>query len=776
MLQQDNFPVNSFYLNFLTAPVNPPEMSASALLALRNTSTIRDEQRWEKVGFRVSIMVVRAYRLTDRLGIVLLKSAVALCDVTLSGLSVIVVGLVMLLRPFLRVGRIAASSTGGAVARSTRRAAQSTEAAATGAMARRAARAELKAGVAQDPLRTQNRVLSLLVLLLGFGVLAVVIWATDPARRQEQVIVPSAPNNPGIVAASVQSNTSENPPPATSVAVLAPPTQIIIPSPVPTVTPLPALLEVRGSLAYVVRENAQTDIWAIPVGSRSPVRLTNSPEDDRDPAWSPDGRRLAYASRQDGNWELYVYDLIEGTTSRMTYDLSFQGAPQWSPDGNWLVYESYQGNNLDIYVMRVDGTQEPLRLTDDAAPDFAPAWSPDGRSIAFVSWRDGNQDIYLFSLDDPREDAIANVTKTPFRHEDFPSWSPDGSLLAFSAVDEGIEKVFVKRALDADSPAQVLERGRAPTWSPDGASLVFAVDSFDSTHLVAGPFSGAGVATEIVPVPRASSDPVWTAAPLPPAIINAGGLPPGITQPLYIEQQNQPAGDPPYRLNVLSDVSAPNAVLSERVNDSFIALREHTADTIGWDFLGQLEDAFWQIDRPPQPGEERRNWLMTGRSFAINRNAIVGFPAPLEVVREDLGVNTVWRVYVRVADNAQSGQLGEPLRHMPWDFASRNQGDVEAYNQGGRLRSEMPSGYYVDLTQLAADFGWERVAAGSDWRANFNSTNYWLFQKRDNLSWLEAMRELYTEGQLGGFVPRQPTTVPGALQDPLAQTEATGSP
>ncbi|PJF24066.1 MAG: hypothetical protein CUN53_19710, partial [Phototrophicales bacterium] len=164
----------------------------------------------------------------------------------------------------------------------------------------------------------------------------------------------------------------------------------------------------------------------------------------------------------------------------------------------------------------------------------------------------------------------------------------------------------------------------------------------------------------------------------------------------------------------------------------------------GWDFMGRLDNAFWRIDRPPQPGEERRNWHMTGRAFSINRSGIIGFPPPLEVVREDIGVETLWRVYLRVAEDAQSGELGEPLRHMPWDFASRTSGDIEAYNQGGRLKREFPQGYYIDLTLLAADYGWDRYPAGSDWRANANSINYWMFTKTDGLTWFQAMRELYT--------------------------------
>ncbi len=768
-------------------------------------------------------MLLRAYRVTDRFGIVLLKSSVALTDATLAGLvvvrraaSAVLARVLTLLAAVLGVGLLGlrglglglrqvgivlgrfvvalarllvlvvgalfgvlvsllrvSFSTGGNVARGTTRVsgrvARSAGAAATGTMARRTARAEITTTVSEDPLRVQNRVLSALVVLLGVAVLGVILWATDPGRTTG---TPISANLAPVAAAqsNLQPVASNGTPQTTPQGIVSAPTLAALPSPVPTATSLPSILEVRGSLAYVVRESGQTDIWALPVGSRNPVRMTNSPEDERDPAWSPDGRKLAYASRQEGNWELYVYDLTRDETTRMTYDLSFQGAPQWSPDGEWLVYESYQGNNLDVYVMRIDGSQAPLRLTDHALPDFSPAWSPDGRTIAFISWREGNQDIFLFSLDDPRDEAVVNLTNTPDRDEDYPAWSPDGKLLAFSAIDEGLEKVFVQQVENPDAAPQVLERGRSPSWSPDGTSIVFTVDSSDSTHLVAGPFADSGIATEIIPVPRGATDPVWTSAPLPQQLVNSGGLDPAITEPLYIEQENEPRGDPPFRLNVLNNVSAPNAILSERVNDSFMALREQASDRIGWDFLGQLEDAFWQIERPPQPGEERRNWLMTGRGFAMNRNAIVGFPAPIEVVREELDVNTYWRVFVRVSDEAQSGQLGEPLRRMPWDFASRNQGDVEAYNQGGRIRREMPAGYYIDLTQLAEDFGWTRVPAGSDWRRNFNSTNYWLFQKRDGLTWYDAMRELYPEAQLGGFAP--PAVTPSApLPDPITQVQ-----
>ena len=259
-------------------------------------------------------------------------------------------------------------------------------------MARRAARAQMEVGVAEDPLRAQNRALSGLTVVLLAVLVGVVLWATNPARTARQ-----------RCRRSIRSLFA---------SPLAPTAAVILQTRLCR-RPRRSRRSSKRAAAWHTScaKLGQTDIWAVPVGSRTPIRLTNDPEDDRDPAWSPDGRRLAYASRQDGNWEIYVYDTVTGDTTRMTYDLSFQGAPTWSSDGEWLAYESYQGNNLDIYVMRIDGSQQPIRLPGNSdAPDYSPAWSPDGRHIAFVSLRDGNQDIYVFSLDDQ---SVVNLTRTP---------------------------------------------------------------------------------------------------------------------------------------------------------------------------------------------------------------------------------------------------------------------------------------------------------------------------------------------------------------------------
>ncbi len=718
-------------------------------------------------------MLLRLYRLTDKLGVTILKVGALVGDSLFGGVGTLwqtlrqvvvgIIGFVMLIvgvliglmlgilrglwrgiRGFFKLvwraiggawrlaqGRTSAVSPAGNLPR--------TRVATGGVLARNTARVEPdNVKVAEDPLRVQNRRLSALVILLGALVVGALLWATDPSRGEQTTIVGG-----GTGSLLLPNATPEPTSEGVSLAGIA--------TPISVASPIPQALREGGTVAYTVREAGQSDLWLVGVGSRTPIRITNDTSDERDPAWSWDGARLAYTSRKTGNWAIFVYDLPTQATAQITFDLSFKGNPRWSPDNLFIAYESYQGNNLDVYAVPIDGSEQAIRITDHPAPDFSPTWSPDGRKVAFVSWRDGNQDIYVFDLDTLE---TANITQTAQRNEDHPAWSPDGRYIAYSAVDQGSEKIFVQD-LTEGTPT-VVSFGRTPSWSPTGASITFAVDSSegDQTYLYVVPFGGTDtVATEITAVSYGATDPTWSPLTIPPSLLNSGGVPLGVTTPLFTEQFDENPTGASYGLRSLPGVNAPRAVLNDLVNDSFNALRASVLAVSGIDYLATLDDAWWDLERRPSPGEDRRSWHMTGRAFAVPRASILGFPPLIEVVKETVGVSTYWRVYLRVNEESQVGQLGEPLRVKPWDFLAATSGDVEAFNNGGRLRDDIPEGYYIDLTQVAEDYGWTRLASGTDWQANVATRNYWLFIKPEGLDWLTAMRQIYTDGELVNFLP-----------------------
>lgn len=719
-------------------------------------------------------MLVRAFRVTDRLGnaflrisawalVILLEQAASLkrglFGILIGIWTVVFVGSVNTVRRTRQTAQQAVQLTHGAVEATASRRQQ--------IMVQRAAEAELKPTIQKDPLLVQNRALSAFAVLLLLVLLVIVVLQTS-----------NDDDEPGIPAGAAGQWPEAR--------GTAPPTAIF-PTAIPTATPIPDPLRVGGSLAYTMREHGQLDLWAIGVGESTPLRLTDHPADDRDPAWSPDGRRLAFASHRDGNWELYILDMASGAITRLTYTPGFEGAPTWSPDGAYIAFEGYtqQTQDLDIYVISSDpgraASEGALRVTYAPGPDIEPAWSPQGRQIAYTAVRDGNQEIRVIDLNNPSEEVALNLTNSPNIDENHPAWNPDGTAIAYTSVVDGVEGVYIKSVEQPGTAPVLVGRGKMPTWAPNGSSLVYSHDTGQQTQLIAGTPGGFGAATDAISLPSRVTDPDWSQASLPRTLVESGGLPanPDLTGPLFVENERQKA-DGLYGMAPLNNVSASQAFLSDRVNDSFEAMRIRVLERAGYDFLGTLEDAFWRLDRPPDPGEPRENWHYAGRAIAIQRDLIyAGQPTPIEVVREDREVNTYWRVYVRVVAEAQNGSLGEPLRQIPWDLTARGSGDVEDYERGGRLKDSVPAGYYVDLTRIAEDFGWQRAPAQRTWQFNFGAIQFWELHNTGGKTWTDAMLELYTPGELDAFLSEAtavPPPPPLPTESPTPAVRRTATP
>ncbi len=527
-------------------------------------------------------------------------------------------------------------------------------------------------------------------------------------------------------------------------------------SPPPTPTPLGG----ARFLVYQTDRDGNWEIYVLDLAHWREYNLTQHPGEDRNPALSPDGQRIAFESRRDGNWEIYLLEMGRGELTRLTHNLAFDGAPTWSPDGGRLAFESYRDGNWEIYVLGL-GSGQLTRLTDDPAGDYAPAWSPDGEHIAFASWRDGDKEIYLMDADGSNQ---SNLTNNP-GDDEYPAWSPDGQRLAFVSWQDGYtNEIYL---IDAEGKNRIRLTQNdvhdwAPAWSPDGEEIVCASynkgEPFEVYHEYRGGHYdlmtvnvARGEATMLTLSEAQEENPVITSQFIP----LEGALPaakPVTPTPMLVSLPEE--NDGLYEMVELPGVTGGNTRVSDRVDDSYNALRAAVYERTGYDYLALISDATRRIDFQ-RTLYSYFSWHKTARAIDLrfeleDENGV----QRLEWLREDIGEETYWRLLIKCA--AQDGTQGEPLKMRPWRYWWHilPEADPEGYAQGGRFQP-VPDGYYEDFTALAKRFGWERIATYDEpdynWRRDSNGVEYWHYQRMDGLIWYEAMREIYPQEALDEY-------------------------
>jgi len=245
--------------------------------------------------------------------------------------------------------------------------------------------------------------------------------------------------------------------------------------------------EASERIAFVSARDGDPEIYSVNVDGSCVERLTNSPQDDDEPAWSPDGERIAFVSARNGSREIYVMNADGSNVVQRTFSSSWgSDHPAWSPDGSRIAYTAVSNGSANLWVVSADaGGPGPTLLFEAPGWDAQPAWSPDGTHLVLVSdWHayDFVLDIYIINADGS---GFTALTGDIFDQTDYvrPSWSPSGAKLVVGirrrvGFDDYDTTVGVMNP-DGSGLTRLAWAGigtymtTSNSWSPDGRLIAF---------------------------------------------------------------------------------------------------------------------------------------------------------------------------------------------------------------------------------------------------------------------------------------------------------------
>jgi TolB protein len=237
----------------------------------------------------------------------------------------------------------------------------------------------------------------------------------------------------------------------------------------------------------------------------------------RFPTFSPDGRFVVYES--DGGKvapahfsDIYRVGSDGSGFRRLTENPEGNFEPSFSPKGDAIVFLSSRDRVAELYRMRPDG-KDAVRLTNTPRDEWGARYSPDGKVLVFVSDREGADRVWLMPSSGGEARRLTQMRPAPRIVEDRPTWSPTGKRIAYvlRAPDEpsrvGIVAMEDGKETFVRGPGGA-EQVNEPAWSPDGQYLAVTVTRGSAQQLWIVRADGSGM-TKLTSSPGGNWNPIW---------------------------------------------------------------------------------------------------------------------------------------------------------------------------------------------------------------------------------------------------------------------------
>jgi imidazolonepropionase-like amidohydrolase/Tol biopolymer transport system component len=242
------------------------------------------------------------------------------------------------------------------------------------------------------------------------------------------------------------------------------------------------------------------DLYTIPMRGGTAKRITSGMALNRQPRYSPDGRRIAFVSDRGGSENVWIADPSGAHARQLSTLQGYEGpgavtSPVWSPDGRTIVVSQRVGavhagqmtadGNLRWLLAAYELTTGAMRWISDTAPDRAratlgPAFGPHGNSVyaavdvfrevpwdGLANWRIAEVDVSTGRIQPLTGDMVGRIGVRP-------AASPDGRYLSYvssSGTQMGLRLRDVRTGRERWLAPEVFDNA-PPPYAIDSRDLV----------------------------------------------------------------------------------------------------------------------------------------------------------------------------------------------------------------------------------------------------------------------------------------------------------------
>lgn len=217
----------------------------------------------------------------------------------------------------------------------------------------------------------------------------------------------------------------------------------------------------RQEITYMSYESGQPQVYLLQIETGQRELVGNFPGMTFAPRFSPDGQKVIMSLlRDDGNSNIFAMDLRSRNTTRLTNSNAIDTSPSYSPDGGQVVFTSDRGGQTQIYKMGADGSGQN-RISFGGGSYSTPVWSPRGDLIAFTKQVGGEFQIGVMKTDGSGE----RILSSGFSQEG-PTWAPNGRVLMFFAGGNNPKLKTIDLTGRNEQSIPSPNMASDPAWSP----------------------------------------------------------------------------------------------------------------------------------------------------------------------------------------------------------------------------------------------------------------------------------------------------------------------